>query len=262
MDNVNPKLIKFINGPVIKGDEKLATLLIEADALPDCALYNPDFCNASFPYAGKNLISIAGFSAEELMSRGAKLIFERTLPADLPHLTARQTMYMQMVAQPDFDLATVLIQHFRFALTRSAGERVKVHVTGVILNFNENREFRVGIGFILRDEPEYTPVLKTCQALLSKIKDRHNRIWEHQVIRPGDGPYLIQYVDQVYHAITLREREVLAWLAKGLSTKEAALKMMISDHTVESHRKHLLEKFGAKNSVELIKKASKVFWLE
>jgi DNA-binding NarL/FixJ family response regulator len=63
-------------------------------------------------------------------------------------------------------------------------------------------------------------------------------------------------------SVTSRQREVLSLLAKGLSTKIIADKLNISNHTVESHRKSLLEKFEAKNVAELIMKASKIFWFE
>jgi two-component system response regulator NreC len=55
---------------------------------------------------------------------------------------------------------------------------------------------------------------------------------------------------------------VLELLSKGFSTKEIADILGISFHTTEGYRKNLLQKFEAKNSAELIKKASKVFWLE
>jgi DNA-binding CsgD family transcriptional regulator len=52
--------------------------------------------------------------------------------------------------------------------------------------------------------------------------------------------------------LTVREREIMQLISKGLSTKEIAGKLFISFHTVESHRKNLLAKFNAKNSVELL----------
>jgi DNA-binding CsgD family transcriptional regulator len=58
--------------------------------------------------------------------------------------------------------------------------------------------------------------------------------------------------------ITTREKEILDLLAKGYSTKEIAKKLVISFHTVESHRKNLRSKFDAKNSSELIMKVSQL----
>ena len=53
-------------------------------------------------------------------------------------------------------------------------------------------------------------------------------------------------------ALTAREREVLECLYTGASTKEIAMSLFISHHTVDSHRKNLIQKFEAKNSVHLI----------
>lgn len=64
--------------------------------------------------------------------------------------------------------------------------------------------------------------------------------------------------------ISPRELEVIRGLAFGLSTREIAEQMGISFHTVESHRKHLLYKFKARNTVYMMVKASQLlpihFW--
>ena len=53
-----------------------------------------------------------------------------------------------------------------------------------------------------------------------------------------------------------REREVLQLLADGFSSREIAEKLFISEKTVESHRKNLVEKARVRNTVELIAYAS------
>jgi DNA-binding NarL/FixJ family response regulator len=61
---------------------------------------------------------------------------------------------------------------------------------------------------------------------------------------------------------TTKEKEVLKLIALGYSTKEIAERMSTSFNTVETHRKHLLRKFEAKNTAELVQKASKIYWIE
>jgi DNA-binding NarL/FixJ family response regulator len=53
--------------------------------------------------------------------------------------------------------------------------------------------------------------------------------------------------------ITRREKEVLELLADGLTNQEIAEKLFISFATVDSHRKSLIAKLGAKNTPGLIK---------
>ena len=54
--------------------------------------------------------------------------------------------------------------------------------------------------------------------------------------------------------ITEREKEVFRYLSDGDSAKMIAGKLNISESTVVSHRKNLIEKLGAKNSAELIRR--------
>lgn len=52
--------------------------------------------------------------------------------------------------------------------------------------------------------------------------------------------------------MTARERHVAQMMAEGLTSKEIARDLGISPRTVEVHRARLLEKFEARNSLELI----------
>lgn len=53
-----------------------------------------------------------------------------------------------------------------------------------------------------------------------------------------------------------REREVLKLLAAGHSTRDISKKLFITEKTVETHRKNLVQKASVKNTVELIAYAS------
>ena len=56
-------------------------------------------------------------------------------------------------------------------------------------------------------------------------------------------------------ALTHREREILQLVATGLTNQQIADQLFTSRRTVESHRQHLLEKTGAKNTPALVKYA-------
>jgi two-component system response regulator NreC len=55
-----------------------------------------------------------------------------------------------------------------------------------------------------------------------------------------------------YDLLTDREREILQLLAEGKANKEVATALNISPYTVETHRKHILEKLNLHNPAELI----------
>lgn len=60
---------------------------------------------------------------------------------------------------------------------------------------------------------------------------------------------------------TTRELEVLNAVAQGWNTAQIAQKMSISQNTVETFRKRLIQKFNAKNSVDLVMKAIHQGWI-
>jgi DNA-binding NarL/FixJ family response regulator len=66
-------------------------------------------------------------------------------------------------------------------------------------------------------------------------------------MRRGPG----QVVDQAA-SLTLRQREILRLLAEGLSAKQMAQKLNISQRTVEFHKYRMMETLGAKTSSDLI----------
>ena len=57
--------------------------------------------------------------------------------------------------------------------------------------------------------------------------------------------------------LTTRERVVLAQLVRGATSKEAARVLNISPRTVEFHRANIMKKLGARNLVELVRKATR-----
>jgi len=60
----------------------------------------------------------------------------------------------------------------------------------------------------------------------------------------------IELLDQ----LTVSEKKVLNLLAIGMTSKQVAEHMNLSFHTINSHRNHILEKFGCHTLAELINK--------
>lgn len=54
-----------------------------------------------------------------------------------------------------------------------------------------------------------------------------------------------------HFTLSEREKEIVASLAEGLSSKLIADRLGLSKHTVDTHRRNLIRKAGAKNTLEL-----------
>ncbi len=61
--------------------------------------------------------------------------------------------------------------------------------------------------------------------------------------------YFLHSEDKIF---TKREKEMLLWTAEGLTSKEIANKLFVSENTVINHRRNMHEKTNTKNVAELI----------
>jgi DNA-binding NarL/FixJ family response regulator len=61
-----------------------------------------------------------------------------------------------------------------------------------------------------------------------------------------------QGLDDSYHLLTSREKEVLQLLAEGRSNKEVAAELDVGLSTVETHRSNLMQKLSLHNTAEIV----------
>ena len=61
-----------------------------------------------------------------------------------------------------------------------------------------------------------------------------------------------------YETLTAREREVLLPIARGMLNKQVAADLGISEITVKVHRRHLMQKMGARSLPEVVRMVDKL----
>jgi DNA-binding CsgD family transcriptional regulator len=254
-------LAAFLSGPVIRNDDALSTLLIQANSLPDTPLIIFDFLRQATVHIADTMFGISGYTAGECCAGGSDFVFQLTNPADIPSLMLLQAGYIQEAKASNFNPCSFRFQDYYWSILHKNGTKVPVVSTGLMLTYTAHYDFHIGVAFHVPSDRDFDGKVLQCKDLLRRIKQRHNQVYRHYSLNGATGPYPIHHVNKAADSITQRERQVLAMVAEGHSTDAIAGSLSIASNTVESHRKKLLQKFEAKNSAELIKKASKIFWL-
>ena len=103
---------------------------------------------------------------------------------------------------------------------------------------------------------------KQVDAVIYKSTDLSQLLHAIEAVRQGQQYFCPKFrssslnvVPPTEHHPSRREQDVLREIAKGLSTKEIAARLYISENTVETHRQSLFTKLQAHNMADLMVKA-------
>ncbi len=105
-------------------------------------------------------------------------------------------------------------------------------------------------GYLLKNtqKPELIMALQTVLKGEQFLQEKIKRKLMNSVL--GQKPH-----GEFIPKLTRREQEVLEAINEELTTEEISKKLFISVKTVETHRMNLMSKFGARNSIGIIKAA-------
>ncbi len=70
---------------------------------------------------------------------------------------------------------------------------------------------------------------------------------------PAGGPFVVDEALRGERGITPRELEILGLIAQGLSNREIAQRLFVSENTVKTHSGRLFDKLGARRRTEAVK---------
>ena len=200
-----------------------------------------------------------------LIASGLLRMVKRIMPASNVKMATSLIEAEEVIKQQAFDLVIIylhpiheavfgLIQTIRELYSESMilldasnyPQVLKTHlhnnqVNALLSNKGGDHELELALQHLTRHESYCSEVFAAFKTkLLSKKKAR---------IHKDDLP-------------TKREAEVLDHIAQGEKTSQIAISLGISINTVETHRKNLIQKLGAKNAIDLVVRSIAEGWIE
>ncbi|PYI52537.1 response regulator transcription factor [Paenibacillus flagellatus] len=188
---------------------------------------------------GKEGLRVVGEAAEgdEAIARAAELrpdvvLMDLSMPHGKDGLTATKQLKKE---RPDTSVLILTMHDDEEYLFRA----IQAGASGYLLKSAPHEELLTAIRTVARGDAYLYPTAT------KKLMSEYMEQW-----RSGEHA-------GTYESLSEREKEVLAWTAKGYSNKEIAEQLFISVKTVETHKSNLMEKLGLKTRPELVKYALK-----
>ncbi|MFP1623921.1 response regulator [Streptomyces sp. 5K101] len=188
--------------------------------------------------AGFDVVATAGDGAQAVRRAKAAAPDVLVLDLNLPELPGVQVCKELVAALPGL----------RVLVLSASGEHadvleaVKSGATGYLLKSASTEELTDAVGRTAAGDPVFTP------GLAGLVLGEYRRLASEPAPSPGaDAPKAPQLTD--------RETEVLRLVAKGLSYKQIAERLVISHRTVQNHVQNTLGKLQLHNRVELVRYA-------
>lgn len=238
--------IDFIDSLQSNGKVHLKEHYLKSDAffknglhLLPCVMYLLNFQRQCFLFISDEIKHFIGYSSEDFYSFGHSGFLDLFNPEDLKEYI--EPVFKEFVSYTS-NLNKEQIKNIRFSVNyrikHKQGHYIQLLDQFIVLETNENNYPIIILG-IYND----ITTAKTDDKIIFTITE----------IAPERDDTLIfskTFPERV--AVTPKEKEILRLLKNGETSKSIATKLNISYHTVNAHRRNILEKFKFKNTSELI----------
>lgn len=229
----------------------------------DSAFYVIDCPINQLCYLQGPLVDRIGLNAEHFKTQGFDLWVSLIHPDDVERVLAEYVDFFHLVDEyhriiPGKKKYKQIVE-FRFRMKDQ--QYIWVRETKVLLADKRPPGLTKSVGKITDITKQKTDYQSSLESFRVK-KEQESAIvqaWA-KLLASKNKPDTDQTLANQYLAdldvLTKREKEVLKCIGEGFSSKQISDRLFISNSTVETHRRHLLEKLKVKNSAELIRRTS------
>ncbi|HEX2981498.1 MAG TPA: response regulator transcription factor [Anaerolineaceae bacterium] len=124
-------------------------------------------------------------------------------------------------------------------------EALRSGAKGYLLKDSALTELELAVNAVARGETYLSPPIS-------------KQVIDDYISRVGGDIEKESLARQELERLTIRQREILTLIAKGLTTREIALQLNISEKTVETHRTQLMERLDIHDIAGLVRYAIRV----
>jgi two-component system, NarL family, response regulator LiaR len=89
----------------------------------------------------------------------------------------------------------------------------------------------------------------------AKLTGRPERVVVKEVLVPAAAPFVVDSGRREQLGVTARELEILGLIAAGMSNREIAEKLFVSENTVKTHSSRLFGKLNARRRTQVVQRA-------
>ncbi|OCK50609.1 helix-turn-helix transcriptional regulator [Chryseobacterium sp. CBo1] len=231
------------NGNAILEKPPIEQIVGEMFGIGNYYYYVLNLSDSTLTGHNKNILNLHGFKK---FPEHLKQIIDLIHPDDISFVLNAERIVIEKIIEIGKEFQLYLKPSYCFRMKTTKGNYELFHHQAIHTmedhegNLIQSINIHTNIQHITKENP-YT-------VLLTGISPRTDFI---QIkADPSSSSYFSTEND-----LTKRETEVLSLIAKGYSGKEISVMLILSEHTVRTHRRNILHKTQCRNSKELVKKA-------
>jgi len=206
--------------------------------------YLMDYTSGSYPKTSRTANTLFGYEPDQFTNGGVAFTLEHYHKADM-RLFSEEIFPDRLAVLKNIPPA----EHSRYIFSYTFRFRNKRKEYIHLLQRN----------CFIRSDAKGGPLLS--MGILTDIThftspNRVTQVIEKIGARPEDAPEVVYkkvfFLHDEDKLFTAREKEVLLWTADGLTSKEIAEKLFLSENTIINHRRNMMTKSNTKNIAELV----------
>lgn len=230
--------------------DKHTALLTQLSKVSNTGITVYDMYQRKHVYTSYNFSEIFGYDLDRIKTEDSCYFNSRIHPDDIIRLTSNGMAVMRHFLEGKGDFRhTKMINEYR--ILSITGKYVRVIEQFQVLEFDPSGNVWLSLSMLdLSPDPDAT------QGVQSKLLN----------CKTGAAYTLPEFSEfrkeEEKQSLSPREKKILQLVRDGLLSKEISTQLAISVHTVNTHRQRILEKLNVDNSIEAIRYASHLGWLE